>query len=236
MSSGSFELKQDQISVDSGVIAQQHKDQSHSAIATKFSLASLLSSSSSDPTAPVSIASSISLPNTTQSVYDEHDVPVSQPPHNALLLPNPAQAHRLNYNGLSVSTEKSLNPGNCEQLTTETWTTANSSEDTIFSQDGTNSKAPACENNSASSITLSSNQKTNTGINQTVHTFVSASAATPCGGDDDSSSRTKAGGLVDLLTTAVEDKDSTLLLGSIEDKWMSQSLKEVSDPSLTLTV
>lgn len=228
------EFEQEHKAADNQNTAVEHHEQSDSVTATKFCLASLLTSSNRDSTyvtAPVSLVSSISAPTSTQSVHDQHDPLDSQPPHDKLLS-NHARSCSSDFNGqriTSVSMEKSLN-SYCKinrQLfvKAETRTTPNLSEDSSIgtnsicsSSDDINSKKLDCEDSTSSSKT------------KNAHSSLHVDATPICEDDSSSSaSKTTTIGLVDLLTTAFEDKDSTPIVDSSEDKWISpQSLKEVN--------
>ena len=227
------ESQQEHKTIDNQNINVEHVEQSDSATATNLCLASLLTSSSGDKTcvaAPVTLVSSTSVLTSTQSMCDQRDPLTYQPPHDTTLS-NHTRGHGNDISGLSISSppvEKSLNLDykNNHQLFVkrETTTTLNLSGDSsirtepICCSDGTNSKELDCEYTTTSSIT------------QTAYTSVHM-ATTPTCVDDSPSSTTKTTtiGLVDLLTTAVEDKESTFAVDSSEDEWMSrQSVKEVN--------
>ena len=213
----------------------QHSRQSHSVEATKFSLTSLLTSSAtgtSYTSAPISSPSemtSASLTDTSQSLHrNSQDF---KSPLSNTLLPNHRKALSSNFNGHNV--EKSLHSkceGNHEQFvksstdkSLSTDTKSESRTNTVDSSDTTSSDMH--DGNDDSTTSLNSNP--NTEVSQARPTSDSSSAPT---------SRTKAVGLMDLLTTAVEDKDSAVVVDTSEDKWMSPPpVKEVKVASIKIT-
>ena len=224
------------------IFNEQEHEQSHPLKAAKFSLASLLTSSSSDTTyanASISSASDISrtsLSDTHQSLHYQ-DTPISPPPsslHDTLLLTNHTKAHTSNL----LQIEKSLHSETTEhhQQFVDTIIKTNISDITDnetgriceCSFDDAGSKLLHNKGDSTSSE-ISVNDSTKVGTSQTLCTSVAGAASSPSANDSSvPSTRTKTVGLVDLLTTAVEDKDPSLLMDSSEDKWMSpQPLKEV---------
>lgn len=225
----------------------QHSEQTHSVKADKFSLASLLTSSSSDisythpslSTASKVTATALSDPHQSLNCQPES---VSPPPLHKTLLPNYTKAHSPIFNGQSVTAahlEKGLHldcKNDCEMsvksITESTLSEGTSNESrtsSVATADDTSLRTSDGQDYSSSHKTLSDIAMNKLDAAQITCSSVRATANTLSANDSTvSSTRTKAGGLVDLLTTAVEDKDSTLLMDSSEDKWMSpQSLKEV---------
>ena len=194
------------------ILDEQEHEQSHPLKTAKFCLASLLTSSCSDTSysnTSISTAHEItkaSLPDTHQSSHNQDTLifPPAPPLHNTSLLTNQMKAHISKFS----STEKSLHP-ECK-ISHQQFTKANISD---------NESGKNCERSFGSKI-LSSKGDSEHSVND------STEACTPSA--DNLSTRTKTVGLMDLLTTAVEDKDSSLIMDSSEDKWISpQSLKEV---------
>ena len=207
-------------------------EQSDSATKSNLCLASLLTSSSGDITyvaAPVSLASSTSVSTSTQSKSDQLDPLNCQPPHDTSLS-NRVRGHGNDFNGKSITSpprekfSKSDYKNNYQFFVKrETTTVPNLSEDFSIRT------KPICSSDDTTSKELDKFSTTSSKM-QTAHTSVHMAATPICVDDSPSSAtRTTTIGLVDLLTTAVEDKGSTLTVDSSEDEWMSrQSAKEVN--------
>ena len=165
-----------------------------------------------------------SLPSTSPTLDGERH---PSPPHDTLPLTNHTKAKN---SDITVSLEKPLRSDDKQTLAEASPSMETSSEsrtNSVCSADDSNLKTSGSENESSSSGGLTdapTSEKTEKvkGVN----TADCEAADTP----PPTVSRTKTtGGLMDLLTTAVVDKDSTLLMDSSEDEWMSpQPLKEVS--------
>lgn len=225
----------------------QHGEQSHSVDASKFSLASLLTSSSSGiscTTVPVSSLSemtSTSLPDTNRSLHHQQglqDNQSSQSPLHDMLLPNHRKTVSPSFSeqNTSVQTDKPVHSDNSSNehivkgSTKFSGASKESRTNSFGSSDDTSSNIHDDNHESTSNEKLpcsSPNQNSEVGevqptsVHDTAHTPFVDHPLVP-------TTRTKTGGLMDLLTTAVEDKDSPLLLDPSEDKWMAPpSLKEV---------
>lgn len=229
------ESQQEHKAIDNQNTNAEHVEQSDSATATNCCLASLLTSSSGDNTrvaAPVSLMSSTSVPTSTQSMCDQRDPLTYQPLHDTALS-NHKRGHGNNFNGQSITSppvEKCLSSDSesNHQLFIKRETPTNLK----LSEDSSIRTKPMCSFDDTNSKELDSKYNTSSGKTQTAYTCTSVHmAATPICVDESpsSASKTTTIGLVDLLTTAVEDKDSSLIVDSSEDEWMSrQSVKEVN--------
>ena len=217
----------------------QHNEQSHSTEATKFSLTSLLTSTSSGTShilAPLSSSSKIStasLTDTNQSLHQNSQDIKSPLTTNTFLTHRKALSSNFNGHNIEKSVLKCEN--NLEQFV-KSKTDASLSTDTK-SESRTN---PLHTSDTGSSDVGNSNDESTTSLNlSTVKPTTEVNRAEPiseCDGvhapdtDDPSAPapRTRTVGLMDLLTTAVEDKNSSMVLDTQEDKWMSpHAVKEV---------
>ena len=213
-----------------------HDGQSHSTEATKFSLTSLLTSSGSGTshmTTPISSSSEIttaSLTDTNQSLHRN-----SKPPLTTNTLLTHRKALSSNFNGHSIEKSLHLKCENNHDKLMKSSTDTNLSADTrsdsrtnSLHDSDTSSSDIGDGNDSTTALNLSA-VKPNAEVSEAGPTSECDGAHAPDSDDSSAStSKTRTVGLMDLLTTAVEDKNSSVVLDTHEDKWMfPHAMKEV---------
>ena len=219
-----------------------HDGQSHSTEATKFSLTSLLTSSgcgTSHTTMPISSSSettTASLTDTNQSLQrNSRDF---NPPLTTNTLLTHRKALSSNFNGHNI--EESLHlkcENNHEKLMKSSIDTklsadAKSESRTNLLPTSDSSSSDIGDGNDSSTTLDLSAVKPNAEVSKAEPTSECAGAHGAHAPDTDNSSastsKTRTVGLMDLLTTAVEDKNSSVVLDTHEDKWMfPHAVKEV---------
>lgn len=228
-------------STDKRISTVQRDGQGDSVEATKFSLASLLTSRGSDTSqtaVPISSSSEVtpaSLTDTSQSLHQcSDDSQATLTSTSTLSSPRKAPGSNFSENGID-KWQLFKRESSYKQI-------MKSRTDTTLSSDKTNDlrTSPVHISNAIGSDTHeSSDHSATTMDSSTVKPVTEVSQPEPTAkcdgtcisdinGSSASKSRSKTGGLMDLLTTAVDDKDSTVVLDSHEDEWMSpQTMNDV---------
>lgn len=208
----------------------QHDGWTHS---TEATLTSLLTTSSGCATshviAPVSSLSEIntaSFADPNQSLH-QNSQDFNPPPTTSVLLTH-RKAISSSFNG--HDTEKCLHQKENDH---EHVMKSNTDTDLSADESRTNSRHASDTNSSVSSDSATSSDlstvKPNVKVSEAELASEWDSAHAPDTDDPSASvSRTRTIGLKDLLTTAVEDKNSSVMLDTHEDKWMfPHAVKEV---------
>ncbi len=203
----------------------QHDGLSDSTEATKFSLASLLTSSdcgTSHTIAPLSSSSEITtalLTDAKQSLHQNF-----KPPLTTTTLLTHKMALGSNFNGQNIETSLHLKDSNGQQAIIGTDTDL--SADTK-SESRINISLHTSDSSSSGTGITSSAVKSNFEVSKAEPTSECDSACAPDTDSSASTSITRTVGLMDLLTTAVEDRNSSVVSDTLEDKWIAPHVKEV---------
>ena len=223
-SSGKADKDEQKIGIGEEKASLQHIEQSHSTEAPKLSLTSLLTSSdcgTSHAITPLSSSTEI-----TTAVLTDPNQYLHQnfkPPLTTGTLLTQRRAHGCNFNGHNIEKSMHLKESDHQQATSDIDT--NLSAD-IKSESRTNILLHTCDTSSSGITSLDiSAVKPHSEVSKAEPTSECDNVHAPDTDSSASASQTRTVGLMDLLTAAVEDSNSSVVS---EDKWISPHvIKEV---------